>query len=142
MNPKRKVFIVGCGEDLPNLKSESKKYKNIFFIGECNEIQKIEFLKRAKLFIFPPPNEPLGVVIMEAIYCGTKVLAFNKGGPSEIIRHNIDGFLANNVKEFLDFANKFIPNEFFKKASDEKKYIKDNFDQTTMVNSMLSKWIS
>ena len=34
------------------------------------------------------------------------------------------------------------PNQFSKKASDEKRYIKDNFEQTTMVNNMLSKWIS
>ena len=48
------------------------------------------------LFLFPSDRETFGMVIIEAMACGTPVAAINCfGGPSEVIKHNINGMLTS-----------------------------------------------
>ncbi len=135
-----KIFlIVGQGNYLKDLKRKAKNLKNISFIEGCDDIKKITLISKSKLLLFTPSNEPLGVVVMESLYIGTKVLAFNKGGPSEIIRKDVDGFLANTREEFIKIASNY-------KISDDKynlskSHIFKNFNQELMVSSMIEKWV-
>ena len=46
-------------------------------------------------FLFPSQIETFGKVILESIFCGTPVIAFNKYAAKDIITHRIDGYLAN-----------------------------------------------
>ncbi len=65
------------------------------FIGEINEREKTEFLGQAQALLFPIDwPEPFGLSVIEAMACGTPVLAFRCGSVSEIIRsrrHGLDG---------------------------------------------------
>ena len=57
------------------------------FIGEINEREKAEFLGEAAALLFPVDwPEPFGLVMIEAIACGTPVLAFRCGSTPEIMR--------------------------------------------------------
>jgi glycosyltransferase involved in cell wall biosynthesis len=74
----------------------------IEFIGEINEHQKAEFLGQASGLLFPIDwPEPFGLVMIEAMACGTPVLAFNRGSVSEIIEDGKTGIVVQSKDEAI-----------------------------------------
>jgi glycosyltransferase involved in cell wall biosynthesis len=72
----------------------------IDFIGEINDSQKATFLGNASALLFPIDwPEPFGLVMIEAMACGTPVLAFPCGSAPEIIEDGVSGCLVNSVEE-------------------------------------------
>ena len=70
------------------------------FIGEINEATKEQFLGDALALLFPIDwPEPFGLVMIEAMACGTPILAFNKGSVAEVIDENITGAIVHSVTE-------------------------------------------
>jgi glycosyltransferase involved in cell wall biosynthesis len=70
------------------------------FIGEISEVEKSEFLGNACALLFPISwPEPFGLVMIEAMACGTPVIAFNQGAVPEIVRHGLTGFIVETVEE-------------------------------------------
>jgi glycosyltransferase involved in cell wall biosynthesis len=75
-------------------------HQGVEFIGEINEQDKSKFLGEANGLLFPIDwPEPFGLVMIEAMACGTPVLAFNKGSVAEIVEPGITGFLVDSVEE-------------------------------------------
>lgn len=78
-------------------------HDNIRYIGEINEAQKAEFLGNAKALLFPIDwPEPFGLVMIEAMSCGTPVIAFNRGSVPEVIDHAMTGFIVNDMDEAVE----------------------------------------
>jgi len=72
---------------------------HVEFVGEINEQQKPEFLSGAKALLFPIDwSEPFGLVMIEAMACGTPVIAFNRGSVPEVIDHGVTGFICEDVQ--------------------------------------------
>jgi glycosyltransferase involved in cell wall biosynthesis len=70
------------------------------FIGEINERSKAEFLGEAQALLFPIDwPEPFGLVMIEAMACGTPVLAFRRGSVSEIIDQGGTGAIVDTMEE-------------------------------------------
>jgi glycosyltransferase involved in cell wall biosynthesis len=70
------------------------------FIGEINERSKTEFLGEAQALLFPIDwPEPFGLVMIEAMACGTPVLAFRNGSVSEIVDQGVTGAIVNTMEE-------------------------------------------
>jgi glycosyltransferase involved in cell wall biosynthesis len=70
------------------------------FIGEIAEHQKTEFLGNARALLFPIDwPEPFGLVMIEAMACGTPVIAFRGGAVDEVIEDGVNGFVVSSVKE-------------------------------------------
>jgi glycosyltransferase involved in cell wall biosynthesis len=70
------------------------------FVGEINERAKGEFLGQAAALLFPIDwPEPFGLVMIEAMACGTPVLAFSHGSVSEIVEDGITGRIVADVDE-------------------------------------------
>ncbi len=66
-------------------------------IGEINERQKPEFLSGAVALLMPIDwPEPFGLVMIEAMACGTPVIAFNRGSVPEVIDDGISGFIVED----------------------------------------------
>jgi glycosyltransferase involved in cell wall biosynthesis len=81
----------------------------IEFVGEVNDSQKQEFLGNAMAVLFPIDwPEPFGLVMIEAMACGTPVIASRRGSVPEIIEHGVTGFIVENEAEAID-AIKRIP---------------------------------
>jgi len=79
------------------LLAESKA--SVEFVGEINEQQKPEFLSGAKALLFPIDwSEPFGLVMIEAMACGTPVIAFNRGSVPEVIDHGVTGYICEDVQ--------------------------------------------
>lgn len=72
------------------------------FVGEVNEAEKADFLGDALALLFPIDwPEPFGVVMLEAIACGTPVLAFRCGSVPEIIDEGLTGMIVDTMDEAL-----------------------------------------
>ncbi|WP_179404116.1 glycosyltransferase family 4 protein [Burkholderia guangdongensis] len=72
---------------------------HVEFVGEINEAQKPAFLSGAKALLFPIDwPEPFGLVMIEAMACGTPVVAFNRGSVPEVIEDGVTGFIVEDVQ--------------------------------------------
>lgn len=70
------------------------------FIGEINERQKTRFLGEALALLFPIDwPEPFGLTMIEAMACGTPVLAFRRGSVSEIIDDGVTGVIVDGMEQ-------------------------------------------
>src|SRR5579883_586219 len=69
-------------------------------IGEINEAQKPGFLSGARALLMPIDwPEPFGLVMIEAMACGTPVIAFNCGSVPEIMEDGLTGFVVDDVED-------------------------------------------
>lgn len=74
----------------------------IEFVGEIDEKQKGEFLGQACAVLFPIDwPEPFGIVMIEAMACGTPVITYRRGSVPEVIEHGVTGFIVGNETEAL-----------------------------------------
>jgi glycosyltransferase involved in cell wall biosynthesis len=81
----------------------------IEYIGEIGEAEKSEFLGGARALLFPIDwPEPFGLVMIEALACGTPVVAFRGGSVPEILEHGVTGFVVDDVEEAIT-ATRRVP---------------------------------
>jgi glycosyltransferase involved in cell wall biosynthesis len=79
------------------------------FIGEINERSKAKFLGEAHALLFPIDwPEPFGLVMIEAMACGTPVLAFRHGSVSEIVDQGVTGAIVDTVDEAVRMLPRVI----------------------------------
>src|SRR5213596_839082 len=70
------------------------------WVGEISDRQKDEFLGNAYALLFPIDwPEPFGLVMIEAMACGTPVIAWRRGSVPEIIDHGITGFVVETEED-------------------------------------------
>jgi glycosyltransferase involved in cell wall biosynthesis len=75
---------------------------DVEFIGEINERDKTKFLGGAAALLFPVDwPEPFGLVMIEAMACGTPVLAFRNGSVPEVIDDGITGKVVESEQEAI-----------------------------------------
>jgi len=73
------------------------------FIGEIDDDAKGEFLGNAAALLFPIDwPEPFGMVMIEAMACGTPVIAYDRGSVTEVLEDGITGFLVNDVEAAVE----------------------------------------
>ncbi len=79
------------------------------FIGEIAEAEKQEFLGNAAALLFPVDwPEPFGLVMIEAMACGTPVIGFRRGSVAEIIENGVSGFVVDSVEEAVAATRRAI----------------------------------
>ena len=83
--PDKKLLVIGDGPEKEKIKG--KAASNIEFIGFQSGKKLKEYMQKAKAFVFAA-EEDFGITIVEAMACGTPVIALNYGGTSETV---IDG---------------------------------------------------
>ncbi|CAB3795029.1 N-acetyl-alpha-D-glucosaminyl L-malate synthase [Paraburkholderia caffeinitolerans] len=70
---------------------------HVEYIGEIGEHEKREFLGNAHALVFPIDwPEPFGLVMIEAMACGTPVIAFKRGSVPEVIENGVSGFVVED----------------------------------------------
>ncbi len=69
------------------------------YLGEIGDRDKAEFLGRAMALLFPIDwEEPFGLVMIEAMACGTPVIAWRRGSVPEVMRDGVSGFIVDDVE--------------------------------------------
>jgi glycosyltransferase involved in cell wall biosynthesis len=76
---------------------------HVNYVGEIGEAQKSAFLGHAHALLFPIDwPEPFGLAMVEAMACGTPVIAWNCGSVPEIIDHGETGFIVASIEEAVE----------------------------------------
>lgn len=79
----------------------------IKYIGPVNDEQKNKLLGSASAFLMPIEwNEPFGIVMAEALACGTPVIGYPKGSIPEIIEHGVNGYIATDFRALCSYIEK------------------------------------
>ena len=111
----KKLKVVGQGSEFKNIKNNVTP--NIELLGYKNDKELKTLLQKARAFVFAA-EEDFGITVVEAMACGTPVIALNKGGTAETVIDSKTGILFNsqNVKsikgavlQFEDKAGLFNP---------------------------------
>ena len=76
--------------------------EQIQLVGEVDDNAKQDFLSQAAALLFPIDwPEPFGLVMIEAMACGTPVIAYRSGSVPEVIDHGITGFVVEDEAEAI-----------------------------------------
>lgn len=74
----------------------------IKYMGPVDDKQKNALLGRARAFLMPILwEEPFGIVMAEAMACGTPVIGFSRGAVPEVVEHGVTGFVADDINELV-----------------------------------------
>jgi glycosyltransferase involved in cell wall biosynthesis len=107
----------------------------IEYIGEINDAEKNEFLGCARALLFPIDwPEPFGLVMIEAMACGTPVIAFNCGSVPEILENGVTGFIVNSIDEAVGAAARV--------DSLDRARIRQCFEQRFTAEHMAANYLS
>ena len=80
---------------------------NVDYIGEITDREKSEFLSGAVALLDPIDwPEPFGIVMIEAMACGTPVIAFNRGSIPEVIDEGVTGFIVEDEEGAIGAFNR------------------------------------
>ncbi len=103
----------------------------IQWIGEVNQEERNALFSQALASLHPVTwPEPFGLTIIEAMACGTPVIAFNQGSIPEVIQHNRTGCIVDTVDEMVQAVSRihFISRETC------REYARNTFNVRRMVN--------
>jgi glycosyltransferase involved in cell wall biosynthesis len=127
---------------------EIKPYlsNDIIFEEHKGQERKLELYQNAKAFLFPIQwEEPFGLVLTEAMACGTPVIAFARGAIPEIVADGVTGFVVNpseedkrgdfiikktgieGLVEAIQRLNSLPQEEYIKMRQASRKRVEDNF---------------
>lgn len=105
------------GGNIPDTADNYRYYKEILepqfdgeqiiYLGALNDEQKNHYLGKAKALLFPIEwDEPFGMVMIEAMACGTPVIGFKRGSVPEVITDGKNGFIAQTKEDMINAIQK------------------------------------
>ncbi|RPI70588.1 MAG: glycosyltransferase family 4 protein, partial [Ignavibacteriales bacterium] len=99
----KKLIVVGDGPELNHIKNKASTNIEVVGYKEGDELKQL--MQNARAFIFAA-EEDFGITVVEAMACGTPVIAFNKGGTAETVIDGTTGVLfeaqtAESIKNAL-----------------------------------------
>lgn len=134
----RKLIIAG---NIPEGDSQQKYFQEriaphldgqrIQYVGPVDDVQKNELLGSAAAFLMPILlEEAFGIVMAEALACGTPVIALNRGSVPEVVQHGVNGFVCTSVEEMVESVNRINEIDRYNCRLDMEK----RFSDAVMVN--------
>jgi glycosyltransferase involved in cell wall biosynthesis len=122
-----------CDEVLPQIDGDQIQY-----LGEADDVLKNDLLSGARALLFPIEwDEPFGLVMIEALACGTPVLAFEGGAVAEIVRDGVSGWICGDAAEMAARAMfPGIPPESC------RAWASDRFSSDRMIDQYLDIYMS
>lgn len=115
-------IAVGDGPQLEELK---KKYPTVSFIGKLKPEELVEYYQNADVFVFPSKTDTYGLVMLEALACGTPVVGYPINGALDLADDNtvfVDDDLNHAISIAFDHADK--NEETYKNKMAQKSWMK------------------
>ena len=117
--------VIGTGDAMWFLKQTALSAglaDRVEFHGRLSDEAVVQLLQQSRVFCLASSNEPFGLVVVEALACGTPVVAMDSGGPREVLTNLPCGKLCTSVdaSQIADAAEHFLSmsDESFRHASD------------------------
>ena len=108
--------------------------EQIEFIGEINDGNKCEFLSQASALLFPIDwPEPFGLVMIEAMACGTPVIAWDCGSVREVIDHGETGFVVRSDDEAIEAVGRL--------HTIDRRHVRDVFERRFSDRAMATRYV-
>ena len=101
--PHPNKVLVGDG---PYLLELTKKYPEVEFTGVMKGNQLADYYRNARCFVFPSKADTFGVVMIEAMACGTPVAAYPVTGPIDVVDQGQTGWLNEDLFQAVENAIK------------------------------------
>jgi len=92
--PKGRKIMVGDG---PMRETYEKQYPDVEFVGFKTGKDLAEYYANADVFVFPSRWETFGIVMIEAMACGTPVAAYPVQGPKDVVEHEVSGYMEEDL---------------------------------------------
>jgi glycosyltransferase involved in cell wall biosynthesis len=103
-------------------------------VGEVNDEAKQKFLAGASALLFPIDwPEPFGLVMIEAMACGTPVIAFRSGSVPEVIDDGVTGFVVNGEAEAVQAIKRL--------GELDRRQVRARFEQRFMAERMAAEYL-
>lgn len=138
LETKKKLIIAGNipAEYNAYFEQKIKPYlsEEITYIGPVNDEQKNGLLGSALAFLMPIEwDEPFGIVMAEAMACGTPVIGFDRGSVPEVIISGVNGFRCNTLEEMISAVDSIGKIDRKKVRKDAEK----RFSSKVIINQYL-----
>lgn len=105
---KRQLIVSGLIQDQKYFDEKVKPYINgedIVYVGNSGPVERNKLLGNSRALLHPVNfEEPFGLSVVEAMFCGTPVIAFNRGSMPELIDHMKTGFIVRDVEGAVEAA--------------------------------------
>jgi glycosyltransferase involved in cell wall biosynthesis len=134
----RRLVLAGPVEDrsyfareiAPEIDGDTVRY-----VGVVKGERKQQLLREAAaLVIVPAPEEPFGIVMLEAMACGTPVLALRRGAALEVVSHGLNGFVADETCELATLVGRLRELD----RSQVRRSVQERYSHCRMVRDYLT----
>jgi glycosyltransferase involved in cell wall biosynthesis len=130
-----KIDKVDCDYWREEIEPLVRRHGNVRYIGEIGDAEKAEFLGNASALLFPIDwAEPFGLVMIEAMACGTPVIAWNCGSVPEVVEPGVTGFVVESVEEAVSAVSLI--------ANLDRRRIREVFDQRFTAARMARDYVA
>jgi len=103
--PGYQKIMVGDG---PMLETYRRQYPEVVFTGFKTGVELARYYANAEVFVFPSRWETFGLVMIEAMACGTPVAAYNCQGPKDVIDQGVTGFMVEESEGLAAAVDKCL----------------------------------
>ena len=108
---------------------------HVEFLGELGDADKGELLRGARALLFPIDwPEPFGLVMIEAMACGTPTIAWPNGSVPEVLEDGVTGFIVSSVKEAADAVQRA--------ASLDRRRVRERFEARFTADRMARDYVA
>ncbi len=134
-----RLVVVGDGEDRQRFENLAKRLGvEVTFTGRASEERKIDLLKRARILVLPSQSrlEAFGIVLLEAMACGTPVIGSNIAGVRDVAKEG--GLVFYDVEDLVEKILKLATNDALAKSLGRKgrKAVEDRYDWDVVIEKI------
>ena len=141
------IPIAGDGEERGNLeaKKEALGLPNVQFLGNVTQDALCRLYNIADVDLVPSRREPFGLVAVEAMACGTPVVATNEGGLPDFVNDSVGGLVPVEdapalAQKILDVLDRAVGNPAWR--ADIQKYAEQNYSQAAIIQELIALYQS